>query len=80
MALNTDYNHVVTAQAPAFTLDQYQQLLSLIGVHQTSKVQEPHMVNAVSLPSNAIAGTVSCLPHSVFFAKVVNRKSFGVET
>ena len=38
------------------------------------------MVNAVSLPSNVVAGTVSCSPHSVFFAKVVNRKAFGVET
>ena len=80
MALNTDYNHVVTAQAPAFTPVQYQQLLSLIGVHQTSIVQEPYMVNAVSLPSNAVAGTISYSPHLVFSAKVVNRKAFGVET
>ena len=80
LALNTDYNHVVTAQALAFTPDQYQQLLSLIGVHQTSTVQEPHMINVVSLPSNAVAGAVSCSPHSIFSAKVVNRKAFGVET
>ena len=38
------------------------------------------MVNAVSLPSNAVAGTVSCSPHSIFSTKVVNRKAFGVET
>ena len=38
------------------------------------------MVNVVSLPTNAIAATVSCSPHSVFLAKVVNRKAFGVET
>ena len=38
------------------------------------------MVNAVSLPSNAVASTVSCSPHSVFSAKVVNRKAFGVKT
>ena len=38
------------------------------------------MVNAVSLPSNAVAGTISCSPQSVFSAKVVNRKAFGVET
>ena len=37
------------------------------------------MVNAISLPSNAVAGTISCSPHSVFSAKVVNRKAFGVE-
>ena len=80
LAPNTDYNHVVTTQAPAFTLDQYQQLLSLIGVHQPSTVQEPHMVNAVSLASNAVAGIVSCSPHSVFSTKVVNRKAFGVKT
>ena len=80
LAPNTDYNHVVTTQAPTFTLDQYQQLLSLIGVHQPSTVQESHMVNAVSLASNAVAGIVSCSLHSVFSAKVVNRKAFGVET
>ena len=77
---NTDYNHAVTTQAPAFTPDQYQQFLSLIGVHQPSIVQEPHMVNAISLASNAVAGIVSCSPHSVFFAKVMNRKAFGIET
>ena len=77
---NTDYNHATTNQAPAFTPDQYQQLLSLIGVHQPSTVQEPHMVNAISLASNAVAGIVSCSPHSVFSAKVVNRKAFGIET
>ena len=77
---NTDCNHVITTQAPSFTLDQYQQLLSLIGVHQPSTVQEPHMVNAISLASNAIASIVSCSPHSVFSAKVGNRKAFGVET
>ena len=38
------------------------------------------MVNAVSLPTNAIAATISCSPHSVFSAKVMNRKAFGVET
>ena len=38
------------------------------------------MVNAISLPSNAVAGTISCSPHSIFLAKVVNRKAFGVET
>ena len=77
---NTDYNHVATTQALAFTPDQYQQLLSLIGVHQPSTAQEPHMVNAISLASNAVAGIVSCSPHSVFSAKVVNKKAFGIET
>ena len=77
---NTDYNHAATTQAPAFTLDQYQQLLSLIGVHQPSTVQESHMANAISLASNVVAGIVSCSPHSVFSAKVVNRKAFGIET
>ena len=77
---NSDYNHAATTQAPAFTPDQYQQLLSLIGVHQPSTVQEPHMVNAISLASNAVAGIVSCSPHSVFSAKVMNRKAFGIET
>ena len=38
------------------------------------------MVNAVSLPSNAVAGTIPCSSHSVFSTKVVNRKTFGVET
>ena len=38
------------------------------------------MVNAVSLPSNAVVGTTSCFSHSIFFAKVMNRKTFGVET
>ena len=33
---NANHNHVVTTQALAFTPDQYQQLLSFIGVHQTS--------------------------------------------
>ena len=81
LAPNTDYNHVVSTQAPAFTLDQYQQLLSLIGVHhQPSTVQEPHMVNAVSLASNAVACIVSYSSHSVFSAKVVNRKAFDIET
>ena len=80
MAPNSEYNHFVTAQAPSFTPDQYHQLLSLIGAHQTSTVQEPHKVNAVSFPSNTVAGIVSCPPHSVFSAKVVNRKAFGVET
>ena len=38
------------------------------------------MVNAVSLPTNAIATTISCSPHSIFSTKVMNRKAFGVET
>ena len=38
------------------------------------------MVNTVALPFNAIAGNVSHLKHSVFFAKVVNKRAFGVET
>ena len=38
------------------------------------------MVNVVSLESNVVAGILSCSPHSVFSAKVVNRKAFGVET
>ena len=38
------------------------------------------MVNAISLTSNAVASIVSCSPHSVFSAKVMNRKAFGVET
>ena len=74
LALNTDYNHVVTAQALAFTPDQYQQLLSLIGVHQTSTVQEPHMINVVSLPSNAVAvaGAVSLPSNAVAGAGATN--------
>ena len=38
------------------------------------------MVYTVSLPSNGVVGNASCLTHSVFFAKVVNKKAFGVET
>ena len=38
------------------------------------------MVNTVALPSNVVAGNVSHLKHSVFSAKVVNRRAFGVET
>ena len=79
LAPMVDSTHVTTAKAPAFTPDQYQHLLSLIGVHHTSSVPESHMVNATSLSSNAVAGTISS-PHSVFSAKVVNRKAFDVET
>ena len=38
------------------------------------------MVNTVALPFNAIAGNVSHLKHSVFSAKVVKKRAFGVET
>ena len=38
------------------------------------------MVNIDDLPSNAVAGNVSHLKHSVFSAKIVNRRAFGVET
>ena len=53
---------------------------SSIGVQQASTSQEPYMVNTVALPFNAIAGNVSHLKHSMFFAKVVNKRAFGVET
>lgn len=38
------------------------------------------MVNTISLPSNVVAGNVPYLKHYVFFAKVVNRRAFSVET
>ena len=38
------------------------------------------MVYTVSLPFNGVVGNASCLTHSVFSTKVVNKKAFGVET
>ena len=38
------------------------------------------MVNTISLPYKVVVGNASCLTHSVFSTKVVNRKAFSVET
>ncbi|XP_057953807.1 uncharacterized protein LOC131148088 [Malania oleifera] len=66
------------SQAPAFTHDQYQQLLTLIGSCSSSQLpknSEFHAANAVTGPSNVVAGNCK---HSVFSAKAVNRKAYDL--
>ena len=36
------------------------------------------MANTVALPNNAVAGTL--LDHSIFFAKIVNRRDYSIDT
>lgn len=38
------------------------------------------MVNTIALPSNAVAGNPMHLKHSVFLAKIVNRRPYRIET
>ncbi|XP_057965307.1 uncharacterized protein LOC131155874 [Malania oleifera] len=77
----TDYaSSKSVSQAPTFTHDQYQQLLTLIGSCSTPQLpidQELHVANDVSCPSNVVAGNYN---HSVFSAKVVNRRAYGLHT
>ena len=71
------------SQAPTFTHDQYQQLLTLIGscsTQQFPKGQEFHVANSVTCPSNIVAGNPINFEHSVFFAKIVNRRAYGLHT
>ena len=71
------------SQAPAFTHDQYQQLLTLIGscsTQQFPKGQEFHVANSVTCPSNIVAGNSINFKHSVFSAKIVNRRAYGLHT
>ena len=74
---------VSVSQAPAFTHDQYQQLLTLIGscsTQQFPKGQEFHVSNSVACPSNIVAGNSINFEHSVFSAKIVNRRAYGLHT
>ena len=74
-------HNAVTTHAPSFTLDQYQQLLALIGTlpssfQQNSTGQEHHMANIVGFPNNTGVGMFLNLKHSVFSAQIVNRKAY----
>lgn len=71
--------------APSFTTNQYQQLLTLIGAlprpsQQHTTGQEYHMANTVGFPNNTMAGMSLNFNHSVFFAQIVNRKAYNMET
>ena len=80
----TDFTSAVTAShALAFTHDQYQQLLALIGFCFTQPLptgQETHVANIVALPSNIVAGNPINFKHSMFSTKMVNRRAYGLET
>ena len=71
--------------APSFTTNQYQQLLALIGAlprpsQQHTIGQEYHMANTVGFPNNTVAGMSLNFKHSIFFAQIVNRKAYNMET
>ena len=71
------------SQAPAFTHDQYQQLLTLIGsfsTQQSTKGQESHVANIIACPSNVVVGNPINFKHSVFSTKIVNRRAYGLNT
>ena len=60
------------SQAPTFTHDQYQQLLTLIGsssTQQSTKGQESHVANIIACPSNVVVGNPINFKHSVFLLK-----------
>ena len=64
------------SQAPVFTHDQYQQLLSLIGscsTPQSTKGQDSHVANTVACPSNVVAGNPTNFKHSVFSLLIINQ-------
>ena len=70
---------------PSFTTDQYQQLLALIGAlprpsQQHTIGQEYHMANTMGFPNNTVAGMSLNFKHSIFFAQIVNRKAYNMET
>ena len=74
---------VSVSQAPAFTHDQDQQLLTLIGscsTQQFPKGQEFHVANSVTCPSNIVVGNPINFEHSVFSSKIVNRRAYGLHT
>ena len=74
---------IVASHAPAFTYDQYHQLLALIGSCSTQQLPqglEPHVANAVALPTNAVADNSINFKHTVFFAKIVNMRAYGLKT
>lgn len=75
----------ITTHSPSFTPDQYQQLLALIGALSSPPKQNPtgqqcHMANIVGFPNNTVAGIPLNLKHSVFSAKIVNRKAYNMKT
>ena len=77
-------HNVVTTYAPSFTLDQYQQLLALIGTllssfQHNSTGQEHHMANIVGFPNNIVAGMFLNLKHSVFSTQIVNREAYNMK-
>ena len=60
---------MTVSQAPAFTHDQYQQLLTLIGscsTQQFPKGQEFHVANSVTCPSNIVTGNPINSKHFFF--------------
>ena len=71
----TDFTSAVTAShALAFTHDQYQQLLALIGFCFTQplpKGQETHVANIVALPSNIVAGNPINFKQETHVANIV---------
>ena len=74
---------VVASHVLAFTHDQYHQLLALIGSCSTQQLPqgpEPHVANVVALPTNAVVDTSINFKHSLFFAKIVNRRAYGLKT
>ena len=46
----------------------------------SSKSPEPYVANVVAFPSNTVASTSINFTQSVFYAKIVNRKAYGVKT
>ena len=80
----TDFaSSMAASQAPAFTHDQYQRLLTLIGscsTQQPPKGQELHVANTVACPSNVVAGNSINFKHSVLSAKIVNRRAYDLHT
>ncbi|XP_075658622.1 uncharacterized protein LOC142628397 [Castanea sativa] len=76
-------SNLPTSQASVFTHDQYQQLLTLIGSCSTSQPtsgQASHVANAMTCTSNIVAGNFTNLKHSVFSAKIINRRAYNSNT
>ncbi|XP_075633928.1 uncharacterized protein LOC142606467 [Castanea sativa] len=84
LARVTDFaSSMHVSQALAFTHDQYQQLLTLIGscsTQQSFKSQELHAANSVTCPSNVVVGNSINFKHSVFSAKIFNRRAYDLHT
>ncbi|XP_030945747.1 uncharacterized protein LOC115970226 [Quercus lobata] len=76
LMVNTSTNNSV------FTPEQCQQLLALIAPSSpfvsTVQAKEIPLTNGVSCSANAMSGII--LSHFVFFAKVVNRRAFSLDT